>query len=248
VLLREARRLLQDTEHAVALARQAARAEAGLLTIAIVPGPEGQLFSRVMPLLLHNYPNLEVVLRSMTSPEQIVALQKGEINVGLLRGPIDDERIGYEVVSREDVVAVLPADHPLAESERVSPKALAELPLIQLSHTVAPAVHDAMIRTGLAADVQFKTLITTENIMTTLNAVASGMGFTLLAAYVEDILPKNAVVRALDMKCVPQLDLLVAYRKDDQLPALAFFLRILRAGLEQRPASRRASSARMNRV
>jgi len=227
VFLREARRLLADAEHAVTLARQAARAEAGLITIAIVPGPEGQLFSRVMPLLLHQYPNLDVVLRSMTSPEQISALQKGEINVGLLRGPITDEKIGYKVISREDVVAVIPADHPLARRKRVSPSALAEMPLIQLSRDVAPAVHDAMIRTGVAAKVQFRTLLATENIMTTLNAVASGMGFTLLAAYVEDILPKNVVVRPLAMKHVPQLELLVAYRKDDPLPALAFFLRML---------------------
>jgi len=199
-----------------------------MITIAIVPGPEGQLFSRVMPLLLHNYPNLDIVLRSMTSPEQILALQKGEINVGLLRGPIEDEQIGHEVISREDVVAVIPADHPLARRKRVSPKALSEMPLIQLSHSVAPAVHDAMIRTGKMANVQFKTLLATENIMTTLNAVANGMGFTLLAAYVEDILPRNAVVRPLDMDRVPQLELLAAYRKDDPLPALAFFLRMLR--------------------
>ncbi len=228
VFLREARRLLADADHAVSLARRAARAEAGVITIAIVPGPEGQLFSHVMPLLLHNYPDLNIVLRSMTSPEQIAALQKGEINLGLLRGPIEDEAISYDVISREDVVAVIPANHPLARQRRVAPKSLAGLPLIQLSRSVAPAVHDVMVRISQAAGVQFRTLLVTENILTTLNAVASGMGFTLLAAYVEDILPKNVVVRPLEMEHVPQLELLAAYRKDDQLPALAFFLEILR--------------------
>ncbi len=238
VFLREARRLLADADHAVSLARQAARAEAGVITIAIVPGPEGQLFSRVMPLLLHNYPDLDtvlrsypdldIVLRSMSSPEQIAALQKGEINLGLLRGPVEDEAIGFDVISREDVVAVVPADHPLAGQMRIAPRSLAELPLIQLSRSVAPAVHDTMIRIGQAEGVQFRTLLVTENIMTTLNAVAGGIGFTLLAAYVEDILPKNVVVRPLEMERVPQLELLAAYRKDDPLPALAFFLGILR--------------------
>lgn len=243
VFLREARSLLAGAEQAVTLARQAARAEAGVITIAIVPGPEGQLFSRVMPLLLHNYPNLDVVLRSMTSPEQIKALQKGEINVGMLRGPIEDEVIGYEVISREDVVAVLPADHPLAQQKRVSPEALSAMPLIQISREVAPAVHDAMIRTGHDANVRFKTLLATENIMTTLIAVASGMGFTLLAAYVEDILPKNAVVRPLEMDRVPKLELLAAYRKDDPLPALAFFLQLLRDRNKKQAALRKGTSA-----
>jgi DNA-binding transcriptional LysR family regulator len=78
------------------------------------------------------------------------------------------------------------------------------------------------------AGVQFKTLLATEHIMTTLNAVANGLGFSVFAEYVEQIAPKNVVARHLDMRRVPQLELLAAYRKDDPLPALDYFLKMLR--------------------
>jgi len=228
VLLREARRVLQDVDHGVDLARQAARAEAGMITVAMIPGPEGQLFSEILPYLLRSYPNLQINLRSLSAPQQIEALRRGEINLGFLRGPINDDAIESIVIVREPVVAVLPENHPLAKLDKVSPKALAELPLIQIMREVAPAVHDTMYKVGTDAGVQFRTLLETEHIMTSLNAVANGLGFSVFAAYVEQIVPKNVAVRPIDMPRVPQLELLAAYRKNDRLPALDYFLKMIR--------------------
>lgn len=228
VFLREARRVLQDVDHGVDLARQAARAEAGMITVAIIPGPEGQLFSGILPHVLRSYPNLQINLRSLTAPQQIEALRRSEINLGFLRGPIEDEAIESIVIAREPVAAVLPENHPLAKLDKVSPKALAELPLIQIMREVAPAVHDTMYKVGTDAGVQFKTLLETEHIMTTLNAVANGLGFSVFAEYVEQIVPKNVVVRPLDMPRVPRLELLAAFRKDDRLPALHHFVKMIR--------------------
>ena len=193
VFLRESRTILKDVGHAITLARQAARAEAGQITLGMVPGPESKVFSRAVPVLLRNYPDIQIILRSLTSPEQIVALQKKEINVGFLRGPIEDEEIASEVIMREEVVAVLPASHELAKMLRVSVTKLANLPLIQISRAIAPAVHDAANVIAKQAGTQFKTLLETENLLTSLNAVASGLGFSLFAEYVEQILPKGGL-------------------------------------------------------
>jgi DNA-binding transcriptional LysR family regulator len=70
------------------------------------------------------------------------------------------------------------------------------------------------------AGVSFTKGFSTENLMTSLNAVASGLGSSFFAAYVEEIAPKGVVIRPLDMDPVPHLDLLLAYRSDDRLPAL----------------------------
>src|SRR5208283_2869359 len=232
VFLRESRTIFKDLERAITLARQAARAEAGQITLGMVPGLEGKVFSRAMPILLRNYPDIQVILRSLASPQQIVALQNKEINVGFLRGPIDDEGIAFEVIMREKVVAVLPASHELAKMQQVSVTKLATLPLIQMSRAVAPAVHDVADAIAKQAGTQFKTILETEDLLTSLNAVASGLGFSLFAEYVEQLLPKGVVARPLDLDSVPELELLVAYRKDDRLPALGFFLSILRESVK----------------
>jgi DNA-binding transcriptional LysR family regulator len=67
------------------------------------------------------------------------------------------------------------------------------------------------------------------------NAVAAGLGFSLLPEYVQELLPRTVVARPLDLNPAPEVELFVAYRKDDRLPALAFFLSLLR---EHKPAAR----------
>jgi len=232
IFLRESRNILNYTNHAISVTRQAARAEAGLITIAMVPGPEGKIFSRVISSLLFNNPDVQIVLRSLTSPEQVLALQNREINVGLLRGPIDDEHIASEVIDREDVVAVLPASHRLAQQPTVTlADLLTELPLIQVSRATAPTVHDTVKQVAESAGVPTHQRLEAESITAILSAVASGLGFSLHGAYVEQILPHNAVVRQLALDPMPKLELLVAYRHDDKLPALAAFLNLLRSAL-----------------
>jgi DNA-binding transcriptional LysR family regulator len=103
------------------------------------------------------------------------------------------------------------------------------LPHIGVAHFIAPALHDAVTNIGANAGIRFQTLFEGESITAILNAVAAGLGFALHTSYTEQILPKNVVARPLDLDPVPQLELVVAYRKDDKLPALAFFLRLLRA-------------------
>jgi len=56
--------------------------------------------------------------------------------------------------------------------------------------------------------------------MTSLNAVASGLGFSFFAAYVAEVVPKGVVTRPIDLDPSPYLDLLFAYRIDNRLPAL----------------------------
>ncbi len=227
--LREARNVLSCAERAVNLTRQTARAEAGLITVALVPGPEAKMFSAVFAELIRKYPNIEIVLRSLSSPEQVAALKKCEINVGFLRGPIDDEEIASEVMVREDLVVVLPADHPLAKESRIKVEKLAGLPFVHVSRAIAPALHDAIDKVAVDAGFRFHSVLDTESITAILNAIASGLGVGVHAQYVEQMCPKNVVVRPFDLDRIPKVELVVAYRKDDKLPALASFLSLLQA-------------------
>jgi LysR family hca operon transcriptional activator len=194
----------------------------------MVPGPERRVFSYLLPLLLKHYPDIKLHLRTMTSPEQIQALQRREITAGFLRGPIDSDEIATEIYMRENIVAVLPEVHPLAEFDRIPVHLLADIPLIPISHDVAPAVHNVVGEVEAQTGVKFKIGFCTENLMTSMNAVASGLGFSFFASYVEEIVPKGVVTRPIDLDPAPTLDLLFAYRKDDKLPALERLVSLVR--------------------
>jgi len=228
VFLREARIIMSDVERAVNLTRQSARSVAGMITIAMLPGPERKWFSTVVSTFLRLYPDIRIVLRSLTSVAQVVALKNREINVGLLRGPITDTEIAAEVLAREDFIVLLPADSPLARLKKIPLRTLATVPHIGFAPTRSPALHNAVNKIAEGAGIQFLTVLEVENITTLLNAVAAGLGFALQTEYAKEIKPKNVVARPLDVDPVPQLEFSVAYRKDDKLPALTIFLSLLR--------------------
>ena len=86
--------------------------------------------------------------------------------------------------TREEVVAVLPHDSPLAQYERVPVSELAKaMKLIPISAEVAPAVHTASDEIEQRAGIKFQRGFCSENLMTSMNAVASGFGFCFFAAY-----------------------------------------------------------------
>jgi len=227
-LLEDSRRILNDTERVLTRARQIGRTEAGAIIIAMVPGPEGKMFTQILPALLREHPDIKLTLRSLTSPEQILALCHREINLGFLRGPINDDEIASEVVLREDVVAVLPARHPLAARKRIAVADLTELPLVQMSRAIAPRYprYDEQHRRVGWSSVS--SLVRDREHYDSVERGFSWPRFHPISAYVEGILPKNVVVRPLALRPTPQHELLIAYRKDDTLPALAYFLGMLR--------------------
>ncbi len=228
VFLREARILLQQAQHAVTLTRQAARAAAGHITIGSIVGADVKVLSHILPLLRTRYPQVQLSLRSMTTWEQIIALQNGEINIGFLRGPIDDSTIASETISQDNILAALPAGHPLAALERIPVPTLAETPLVMILRTNASAIHDITNEIANRAGVQFNAVLDTDNVVATLNAVGSALGFSLLPDYVQLILPPNVVTRPLDLDPQPQLNLLMAYRKDNQIAGLTNYISLIR--------------------
>jgi LysR family hca operon transcriptional activator len=228
VFLPEARAILAGVDRAIALARQAARAEIGQVTIGFVPGAEGKVFPHVLPVLRMRCPGIQLNLRSLSSPEQLTALLDRTIDVGFLRPPVDHPSLACELVLREPILAVVPSQHELAGLDHIPVERLAELPFIQVGRKGAPAIHDMATQIASLANVTFRPLLETDSVLGTLNAVGSGLGFSLLPDYVRLIGPTTVAARPLSLDPAPQIDLVVAYRRDDQLAGLAAFLDLLR--------------------
>ena len=221
VLLPMARSILESVDDALAQVRAAAQSEDWTISLGMIPGPEGKIFSHLLPHLLRYHPNIQLLLKSMTAPEQIEALLKHDIAAGFLRGPIENDQIASEVFMREEVVVVLPEDCELAEMDRVPVSELAQkMKFISSSAKIAPAVHNVGEEIQKRGGVKFEPGFCAESLMTSLNAVASGLGFSFFAAYVAEVVPKGVVTRPIDLDPSPYLDLLFAYRIDNRLPAL----------------------------
>lgn len=227
VFLEDSRRMLTELEESLQRTRRAARHESGLMTIGFIPGAEMKVFPHILPILRASLPDLELSLRSLSSPQQVEALYGREINLGFLRGPIPFPEIASSVVMQEEIVVLLSSDNPLSKKRKIQLQDLNGLRFIGISREVAPTLHELTVSLLERSGVKVKSVLPSENVLTSLSGVASGMGFTFLPDYVEQILPPKVVMKRLDLVHPPVIDLLVAYRKDDHLPALAFFLSLI---------------------
>jgi len=240
VFLVEARSLLSGAERAVTLAQQAARAELGQLVIGVLPGVDDDIVPHVLPALRTERPGIDISLRSLTTPQQLQALQDKTIDVGFLRGPIEDAELSWEPVLRDVIVVAVPAQHELAGLERIPPALLTALPLVRISRAGAPAIEEMTRRIAAQSGVHFLPGPSTEGILGTLGVVGSGLGFTLVPGYTRRIKPPTVELRPLDLEPQPEIDLLVSFRRDDRNPSLACFLRLLRQHVA--PADRHAQT------
>lgn len=231
IFLEEARAILLYTDRAITLARQAARSEAGLVTIGFVPGIEGRIFAQFLPIVRARYPEADLTLRSLTSPQQLEALRNREINLGFLRPPVNDPEITSEEVLCDKIIAVVPAKHPLARMKRIPVRSLAVLPLLEAARESAPALHDKVKEIAANAGITFNPILRSNNILMTLKEIEAGLGFSLLPDFVRQILPANVVARPLAVDSEPEIPLLAAYRNDESLPIVASLLSLLREQL-----------------
>ena len=228
VFLKESRAILEHVDRAIALARQSAHTDAARVTIGFILGTESPICTRLVPALRERYPEIQLAYRSLTEPQLLDALESRTINAAFCAGPIDRAAIATECVLRQKLVVVLPIGHPLAKLKRIPVKELAEVPLVMPSQAGSPNYLAFLNQIARSAGVQFKTMIEHDNVLAALNSVSIGAGACLIPDYQKNYLPNRLVAKSLDLDPQPTIDLLVAYREDDDLPALAHFLSMMR--------------------
>jgi LysR family transcriptional regulator, hca operon transcriptional activator len=228
VFLPEAKAILAAAERAISLARYAALSASGRIVIGFIPGTEGAVLAKVLPALRSLHPETRVFLRDLNTQSQILALRNREIDAGFLRGPCDGPDLCWEPVLLDSVVAAIPAEHPLAKLHRLPLALLSELPLVRVAKESSAVVHGLAARISAQSGVAFRPGPETDGILSTLSAVGAGLGFSFLPGYAERIRPANVEVRPLEMDNPPEIELYVAYRKDDPSPGLRSFLTLLR--------------------
>ena len=88
--LDDARAILASVERASERALGISRGSLGTLSLGFVGSA---MFSPVLPIILREFrgghPEVELVLRELPTMAQLVALVSGEIDVGVIRGPVD---------------------------------------------------------------------------------------------------------------------------------------------------------------
>lgn len=225
IFLVAAREIVRRADEAAVDARRAHRGELGTLRLRFVQSATFQALPRLLGAFRAALPDVILDLETMTTLGQVAALRAGRIDVGLLRLPITEPTLSTRVISRDPLVAALPAGHRLAKRRRVPLAALAEEPFVLYTRSWGPSVQDAIIGNCIAAGFSPRIIQEAGDVQTIVSLVAAGLGVSLLIAPTPPI-AEDAVVYRPITDDLPPWELALAWLSDNEAPVLSRFLTI----------------------
>lgn len=225
-LLTEGRRALAQMERALDRARRTGLGELGRLTVAAIGSATYDVLPAVLREYRRRYPDVELLLREMSTGAQVNALRTGEIDVGFLRLPADTHDLVSATVREETMLLMLPASHPLAERSEVPLAALAGQPLIVFPASPRPSWADIVIAACRQAGFEPRVVQEAMESATVVSFVAAEIGLALVPEGLR-VLTRAGVACRPVAPPAPITRLAVVHREERVLPAVEALLAIV---------------------
>ncbi|GAB2901649.1 LysR family transcriptional regulator [Paraburkholderia jirisanensis] len=167
---------------AAALRARAIGAErAGRLAIGFASAALFGVLPRTIAALREDVPGVELVLREMSNAEQVNALEKGEIDLGLLHTPVAvGGRMKEKLIARERLLAVLPASFAHDGDAPLALRDLAPHGLVWFPHDHLPVIRAGILSAFRQAGCDVEIVQDANRSLTVLACVAAGCGVSLL--------------------------------------------------------------------
>jgi DNA-binding transcriptional LysR family regulator len=145
--LARAREILGAVDDAGHEARAVAAGAVGRLAVGCVGSATYSLLPRIARGLSEALPGVDFAFRGeMLVPDQVRALRAGEIDVALLRTPVNDDALTVQPLRRDRLVVAVPAESSLASRKRLRAGDLRGRDLIVHSGRRQSVMYDAVVR------------------------------------------------------------------------------------------------------
>jgi LysR family hca operon transcriptional activator len=211
VFLDHARLALLQVEAASDGARRAAEPRRPSLSIGFMVGLEVTWLPHLLRILREESPEIEVMLISQSSPELALSLMRGKLDIAFLRPEKQSLGLSFKLLTKEPLIAVLPASHRLASRKRISPQEL-ESEIYVSSARTSPVLQSVIQDYASQTRITLKARYEGENISSAMSLVVSTGGVTLVPTYAQNMLPPNVVARVLEGE-PPKVDLTLGYNE-----------------------------------
>jgi DNA-binding transcriptional LysR family regulator len=222
-----ARALLAQASAAAREARDVAEGQSGQLQI----GFAGTMLYCGLPQILSRFqlshPRLRLVLRELSSTEQLSELLRDRLDVGFVHTPRVPPGFEQILVASQPLVACLPENHPMARAPSLRLQDLQGQSLVVVSRTVSPDYHERILQCCEHAGWMPQVVHELRHWLSVVSLVSQGQG----AALVPQALQQSALAGAV---FVPLQDVDVRYdtrclwRSDRDQTALQDFVQAVR--------------------
>ena len=216
-VLAEAQAALAQVDRVREVARRAGKGETGHLRIAVVYSvPFIPAFTRATKAFQGDYPGVALDLVHRNSAEGIEGLREHKLDICVIRRETvrlpDIQRM---TVARDQLMLVLPADHPKAAADKLSLRDVAKERFILFPSEHKTALHGQILDMWARVDLTPHVSLEAESTFATLVLVATGFGNAVLPSLLSGIHMPNVVWKTIDMdEKWTSSSIIMLYRED----------------------------------
>jgi DNA-binding transcriptional LysR family regulator len=227
LFLRDARRILAESESAMRTAQRAAVGDVGRLAVGFSEIAMWTVFPKILRTYRDRYPEVEITFNERPVLRLMEGLTHGQFDICCIPLPLFGSGFRWKVIAHTHLVAALPKGHRLATRRRVPLAALAQEQFVSfpLSWT-ARLVEDSLLARGSDDALVPRIVQEAEPLHTILALVGAGLGVTLAPAWVEDF-RRDAVEYRRLIPAGPHVRLAVVWRGATLSPTVTRFLMLL---------------------
>jgi DNA-binding transcriptional LysR family regulator len=178
LLASRSRHLIAEASATLALTGRAARGEAGLLRIGFGIASIFGLLPDVVQRFRGAHPDVQLHLRDMSTPDQIDALVRGEIDVGFIRHRAADDRLQMRHVLDERLVAAL-GPHSRWNT-RAGLRSVESEAFIIIARSRSASFYDHVLSVCAAAGFAPRIVQEANELFTVVSLVRAGLGISLV--------------------------------------------------------------------
>jgi LysR family hydrogen peroxide-inducible transcriptional activator len=173
-----ARRMLDESDEIIALARNNTDPFAGKLKVGFIPTIGPYLLPRVMQKLRKALPHLGLMLYEHQTEALLKRLRDGEIDLGIMALPIAQDGLESRQLYEEAFTVALPNNHPLAAKSTIKVQDLKgqTLLLLEDGHCLRDQALEVCSRIEIREAEDFRAT----SLETLRQMVVAGLGITLL--------------------------------------------------------------------
>jgi DNA-binding transcriptional LysR family regulator len=223
--LDHARGVLQQVNQGVRSAQRVHRGESGELSVGFMSSMAYTYLPWLLRIFRERFPDVQLVLDEQDTWTQFRALRDRRINVGIVRGPVDEPSLTGVTVLSEPLVVALPSDHRYAKARSLSITRLANDPLIMFPRRIGGPLNELVL--GLCQRAGFTPRISQEAIQlhVVVSLVSARIGIAIVPASTQLLPLEGVVFRPLGERSA-RIEIAVAFRSGDPSPVVREFLEV----------------------
>ncbi|MDO8693714.1 MAG: LysR family transcriptional regulator [Sheuella sp.] len=192
----------------------------------IMIGATPMIAATMMPSIFHGYkkryPDVQIQLFDLQYQEIIEKILSGEADLGVVAFDGDSTKLRFQHLAEEELLLVVPVDHPLAEFKEVVLKKVLKYPLLILDRykTLISLIKEE----GNKRNLPIKSLSEATQLTTLLAMLDAGNGITLLPSSMAQTNAKlkRPTLRVTDVSLTRQYGVVVAKKNQPSSATQSF--------------------------